>query len=288
MLFDRNPQLVLLQDKHAVKNYARSRGVGTAAVLFATDDPATIPFDRLPERCFIKATHGCGWNILKEGETYYRYGHGNTLIKPDGSPDGRGVAAAGISREACVALCRQWLASVYSTREWAYAHIPPRILVEEALASRDGEELKDYRFYTFDGVVKAISVGSPTYRRRGVNFFVDSQWNEFVLSAYKEPRPAPPPKRPQTLPQMVAAAERLGGGVDFLRIDLFDATPGVVLGEITVYPEAGALGTPTSCRVFNRWLAGQWRMSGAPRGLIRRRSAPPPPLRHFPRDDGAG
>lgn len=65
MKYDRNPLITWLQDKLAVKKYAAKMGVPSAKVLFETVKPETIPFDELPEKCFIKANHGRNWNILK-------------------------------------------------------------------------------------------------------------------------------------------------------------------------------------------------------------------------------
>ena len=53
-------------------------------------------------------------------------------------------------------------------------------------------------------------------------------------------------------------AAKLGRGLDFVRVDLYNTTRGVVLGEMTVYPEAGSMNTPTACPVFNKWLGDQW------------------------------
>lgn len=256
--YDRNPLLVTVADKLAVKAYAAARGIATARLLHATGDPATIPFDDLPPDCFIKATHGCGWNIRIMASQAYLFRHGNDLVAPDGSlVAGRIAARARLSREECVAVCREWLASIFSPRLWVCRRIPRRIIVEETLESADGGELKDYRLYTFDGVVKAINVGSPGYRRRNENVFLDAAWNEIRLSEYQERLPDPRPARPDSLPRMIEAAGRLGRGIDFVRIDLYDTTRGVVLGEMSVLPSAGRL-SPTSCRRFNTWLGDQW------------------------------
>jgi hypothetical protein len=257
---DRNPLLVRVQDKLAVKSYAAARGVSTARLLHATGDPATIPFDHLPTDCFIKAAHGCAWNIRIVATQAYLFHQGNELVAGDGSLfTGRAMDHARLSREECVALCRQWLATSYTPRLWVYRRLPRRIIVEETLESADGGELKDYRLYTFDGIVKAINVGSPGYRRRNENIFLDAAWHEIPLSEYQERLPDHRPARPASLPRMIEAAGRLGRGIDFVRIDLFDTTRGVVLGEMTVYPGGGRF-CPTSCRRFNNWLGDQWHL----------------------------
>ena len=264
--FDRNPLLVRVQDKLAVRDYAAERGVATAKLLHVTDDPRTIPFSDLPADYMIKATHGSGWNIVCLDSQHYLFGAGIELIEflqtrdPACVPQDRFL-----SRDDVVALCGAWLRSVFDPSEWAYRHIPPRIAVEALLTPRRGTELLDYRFYTFDDEVKAINVDSPRYVRDKLEAVFDADWNLVDLSRNDEVVPDVLPEKPETLTEMIAAAGRLGKGLGFARIDFYDEAGGIVLGEITIYPQAGHRGTPTLCPRFNRWLGDQWAMSRAQR-----------------------
>jgi len=259
MFHDRNPLFTILQDKCKVKEYAKARGVRTADLLFVTDRPETIPFEDLPLNCFIKANHGATWNILRVESDFYWYGDGSGLISDRGSHvDQERALRYKLTREECVSLCQKWLRRDWLHREWAYRDIPRCIIVEEMLTSRDKAPLIDYRLYTFNGSVKAISVGSPRYRRNRENAFFDPAWRPFTLTKYREKLPDPLPGKPDSLEQMILAAGELGHDLDFARIDLYDTAQGVVLGEITLYPESGHRGTPTACRDFNKWLGDQW------------------------------
>ena len=64
--------------------------------------------------------------------------------------------------------------------------------------------------------------------------------------------------RPENLQEMINTAEKLGERIDFVRVDLYNTTRGVVLGEMTIYPEAGMLNRPTVDKFFNNWLGDQW------------------------------
>jgi len=259
MRHDRNERFIMLQDKYLVKEFAASRGVRAAEVLYLTDQPSTTPFDRLPPRYFLKANHGSCWNILHLESGFYLFGNGARLFAGGASlPKDEASAACRLTREQCIRQCETWLGRKYSTKEWAYQHISPKIVVEEFLESADGPELRDYRCYTFDGVVKAMNVCSAPHRSRNENFFCDPDWKEFTLTKYKERRPATPMERPANLKELVATAEKLGKGLDFVRIDLYHTTRGVMLGEMTLYPERGGEDTPTACPVFNQWLGDQW------------------------------
>jgi hypothetical protein len=262
MKYDKNPLFVTLQDKYKVREYAKSREVKTANLLYVTDRPETIPFGELPPKYLIKANHGCGWNILCYNSELYLFGSGQYLANSDGSLLNTNSATQYKLRKAeAIRMCREWLTRRYCRIQWAYKHISPRIIVEELLVPKDDKVLKDYRMYTFHGVVKAISVGSAIYRRDAENVFFNPNWKEFKLTRYREKPPDPSPEMPASLGEMFEVAQKLGSDIDFARIDLYDTTQGVVLGEITIYPEAGFLYSPTSCPVFNEWLGDQWKLS---------------------------
>ena len=268
MLHDRNPIFPVIQDKIAVKEYARQRGIKTSKLLFETNDPAEIPFDQLEEPFFIKANHGSGWNFLSEGKQLHYFGLGESIMNPEGQLVEESLRASRIiSREKCIAMCRQLLSMRFAAREWAYHRITPRILVEEKLHAANGGELLDYRFYTFDGIVRAVSIGSPTYRRDRLNVFLTPEWEVIKLTQSNERLPDPLPARPECLSEMIDIASRLGKGIDFVRVDLYDSHQGVMLGEMTIYPKSGLPQTPTICPRFNRWLGDYWHHPNHPKSF---------------------
>ncbi|MCF8365318.1 MAG: hypothetical protein K9H16_06025 [Bacteroidales bacterium] len=130
MKYDRNPLLTQLQDKLAVKKYAAQRGVPSTEVLFVTQNPETIPFGDLPEKCFIKANHGRNWNILKNGENYVDFKGGQKLISTNGFYDLASKTQKYLNLPKINEMCTKWLNTIYCTTEWAYLNIPPAIFVE--------------------------------------------------------------------------------------------------------------------------------------------------------------
>lgn len=262
MKLDRNPLFVTLQDKLRVRPYALDRGVQSAQLYHVTNKPETLPFDQLPENYFIKANHGCTWNIACLDSKLYYFGNGDAFVRPDGRPAASDVIEKfRLTREQCVAKCNQWLQSRYRPGEWAYQNIEPEILVEESLSQAGGGALMDYKLHVMDGVVRAICVAGPVFRiNRANRLFFDRNWKIFTSTQIKPMLDKHFYRRPDTLEEMVAAAERLGQGLDFIRVDMYNTTGGVRLGEITLYPFAGLPGTPSACPRFNRWLGDQWAM----------------------------
>jgi hypothetical protein len=255
MLVDRNPVLAEVQNKFTVREYARLRGVRTAPLHSVIRNASELSIVAMPENCFVQASHGSKWNVMRRLGKWYLFADGATL-------DSRRHLQQ-LSDGECLALLGNWLDSTYKPREWAYSVMEKHVLVGEILAPRHGPELLDYRFYTFDGQVKAINVGCPSYRLRNQNAFFDGDWRLIPLSFYRESLPDPLPDRPDTFAEMLDIAARLGTGLDFVRVDLFDTVNGVVLGEMTVYPEGGRIDSPTACPIFNQRLGRQWRLAAS-------------------------
>jgi hypothetical protein len=248
---DRNPLFVVVQDKYGVKEYARQKGVRTAETYYVSDKPETIPFDSLPANYFMKANHGSKWNIYCHNKVFYYYGDGEDLVGR------KHLAEHTITREMVVESCKVWLNTIYSRREWAYQHIAPKIMVEEVLEQRGGGELIDYRCFVFDGKVKAVYVDSPTASVNIQRNFVDPTWREFPIKNLQEKIPHTLPEMPENFVEIIKTAEKLAHDFDFIRVDLYDTTQGVVLGEMTVYHNGGEpMLTPD--KDFNKWLGDQW------------------------------
>jgi hypothetical protein len=261
MIYDRNPLLTQLQDKLAVKKYAARMGVHSAEVLFETNMPETIPFDSLPYKCFIKANHGCAWNIMKYGEQYLNFRHGLKFITTEGYYNLDQQNLKCLKPEEVIEMCKKWFKTRYNPGEWAYKNISPSIFAEQLIEPEPGKETLDYRLYTFRGKVAAISIGSPSMRLKNENIFFDTNWNKFALKNNFEKEPETIPEKPAFLDKMVEAAGNLGNDVDFVRIDFFADSHQFYLSEITIYPNGGQDNRPTSDDGFNRYLGRQWKMS---------------------------
>jgi hypothetical protein len=215
MIFDRRPILRQLQDKYAVRAYVRDR-VGThilPALYWVTKNPADIPFDDLPDKFVVKATHGCGWNHLVPDKTK-------------------------VNRQDLIDKCTTWLRlnCYYQDREWAYKDIEPRIIVEQFISDGTGLAPTEYKLYVFHGQVHLIWVTTGRFVDERADSYTPS-WRRLSMKrgAKLVERPMP---RPPHLDEMIRCAEILGGGLDFIRVDLYEGDQ-VYFGEMTVYPSGG-------------------------------------------------
>lgn len=217
-LYDHNPLYTVFSDKWRVRDYVRQHADGDLLneAYFIGGDPGEIPFNDLPRRFVVKATHGSGWTLPVR--------------------DKREVAPDGIR-----ALCRSWLGARYGRQyyEWAYHHVPPQILVEEFVRDPDtsvGAVPRDYKLYVFSGRVRLIQVDIDCDSRPSKALF-DPDWRYLDIQ-YNYPKAQPLPQ-PARLGEMKTLAEELAATVDFARVDLYQAADGIRFGEITVYPNSG-------------------------------------------------
>ena len=184
----------------------------------------------------MKPTHGSGWvRIVRDRST--------------------------VDRGQLVDTCRGWLATNYydHTGDWIYKDIPPRILVEELIDDGSGRTPADYKLFTFDGRVRAIQVDVDRFVGHRRDLY-SPDWRRFDV-VYGYPNIIGGAARPPHLAAMIAAAEALGQGLDFIRADFYDTGRRIFFGELTVTPGNGL--DWFEPRAFDTQLGAFWSL---PRG----------------------
>jgi hypothetical protein len=206
--------LTLLADKYRVRDYVAARvGADTLTpLLWHGTDPAAIPWLQLPQRYVIKTNHGC-----------------SHVIRVSGAPD-----TSGISSNLSV-----WLRTnfYWTAREIQYLRISPRIMIESYLQDGYADGPLDYRFFCFDGEPLAIQVDDHSH---AIHRFFDPSWRSLDYS-YRDASHDYPISRPTDLAVMLDVASELSRGLDFVRVDLYQTTEGVKVGELTLTPTGGFL-----------------------------------------------
>ena len=207
-LRNRDMRMVTLADKVAVKAHAAS----------ALGDDWIIPTiwhgAALPEQphwtgpYVVKSRHGCNQNIYVRDNAY----------------DWKSVRAKSL----------KWSNKTYGQwlDEWLYAQIPRGILVEPFIGEKGVLPL-DYKIFVFGGVATHVQVHLD--RENGHRWIVfDRNWNR-VSSASSDADPV----APNSLRQMLDAAETLARGFDFIRCDFYEIGGKPLFGEMTFYPGSG-------------------------------------------------
>jgi len=208
--------LTTLQDKYAVRSHVAGI-IGEQHLVplvgcYAGFDQ--IPIDRLPHRFIIKATHGSAWNVICMDKDSFDWDSARSRLQ---------------------GWLRQDFYSLY--REWAYKHIPPRIIVEHLLEEQDGSIAADYKVFCFNGEPRLIQVDIGRFSKHTRAMF-DTDWNKLPFSILFPQHTAriDPPK---PLAEMIEAARKLSRGLPFVRVDLYAPAKAWYFGEFCVYPAAG-------------------------------------------------
>jgi hypothetical protein len=186
---------------------------------------------------------------------------GESYISLDGFYYLDNKSAKQLSQDEIIDICSKWLKTSYRPIEWAYNNIVPAVFIEELIEPEPGKETMDYRLFTFKGKVAAISLGSPSMRKKDENIFFDQAWNKITVKNNFEKEPETIPVKPLFLDKMIEAAKRLGKELDFVRIDFFANQTQFFLSEMTIYPNGGQDNRPTSDKQFNLFLSKQWKMN---------------------------
>ena len=116
-----------------------------------------------------------------------------------------------------------WLNSVYAPKkEYCYAAIPPKLIVEKYLKLSQGRIPQDFRFYTFKGKVKFFRVLSGI-SSTSAKFAYDEFGNPLEIKFKGETLEfqGHHPALPEQYKKMITFAEILASRVDFVRVDFY-------------------------------------------------------------------
>ncbi len=219
-LYNRMPEYVTMVDKYAVKQYV-SDIIGQDYViptLFDWERPQDIDFERLPDKFVLKATQAGG-------------SMGVVICKDKSS-----LNTAKVIKRLKIAF-RRGLYAMY--REWPYKNVPKRIILEPFIEDSSLGELRDYKFFCFNGKCKFFKVDFDRFSEHRANYY-DTEGH---LLPFGE-RDLPPDyekeiRLPDSLTEMIQIAEKLSSHNPFLRVDLYEANGKVLFGEMTFYPASG-------------------------------------------------
>ena len=215
VLRSRNPMLVTLADKIAVRDYIDATvGPGhTVPMVGAWRDADAVPLATLPYPLVLKPSHLSGRVLF--------------LAHPEPGQE-----------ETVRRVLRDWLRRDHSriNREWFYAQVPPGIVAEPLLLDEQGEPPADIKASVIGGRVRYFQVDRGRQCGHTRNLY-DAEWN---LLPVRGPLPRhASDARPPDLPGLIALAERLAEPFEFLRVDCYVLGTRVLVGELTSSPGAG-------------------------------------------------
>lgn len=124
------------------------------------------------------------------------------------------------------------------SREWPYKNVKPRIIAENYMEDSFTGELVDYKFFTFDGKVKAMFISSGRQGEGTRADYFDADFN-FLDFTWGYPHAMIRPEKPTCFEEMKNYAEMLAKGTIELRVDFYQVDGKVFFGEMTFFDGGG-------------------------------------------------
>lgn len=217
-LYDRKPIYTTMVDKYEVKKYVASiigeeYIIPTLGVWNRFED---INFDDLPNQFVLKCTHDSGGLVICKDKSTLDIDAARRKIN------------------------KSLRTSYYlHSREWPYKNVRPRIIAEQYMEDSSTSELRDYKFFCFNGVAKCYKVDFDRFVEHKANYFtveggLMKLGEEICPPDFSKDLPCP-----TTLALMKDFAEKLSTEQPFLRADFYDVDGKVYFGELTFYPASG-------------------------------------------------
>lgn len=220
-LHNQRPEYTQMVDKVAAKEYVASiigneHIIPTIAVYDSVED---IIWEDLPAQFVLKCSHDSG---------------GIVICKDKEKLD---------IEKAIKKLARGLKQSYYQVnREYPYKDVPRKIICEEYREDESGYELKDYKWFCFDGKPQALFIasdrGSQTEETK-FDFF-DMDFNHLPFRN-GHPNSAHEIKKPIGFEKMKELAAKLSQGIPQVRIDFYDINGHIYFGEITFFHWSGMM-----------------------------------------------
>ncbi len=218
-LYDRKPYYSKLVDKYEVKKIVAKKAgekyiIPTLGVWERFED---IDFDSLPNRFVLKCTHDSG---------------GLVIVK-----DKQKINLQEAKKKIDLSLKTNYF---WSSREWPYKSVKPKIIAEKYIGDSE-RDLKDYKFFCFNGKPEYLFVASDRNRPdTEVKFdYFDIQYNRLNMRQSVHPTSSYNIPKPKHYNEMIWLAKKLSKGIPQIRIDLYEENDQVYFGECTFFHHGG-------------------------------------------------
>ena len=217
-VFYRRRDFSIMVDKAAAKDYVankigRDYIIPTIAIYNSVDE---IDFDKLPEKFVLKCTHDSGGLVV--------------------CSDKKILNKSAAMKKMASALKKSY---VVQNREYPYAFVPKRIIAEQFMEEPEYGELRDFKFYCFDGVPQYLLVASGRQKKQKRFDYFDMKWNHWPVYDEGCPNNDVMPEKPKNFEKMIEIAKVLSEGIPHVRVDLYNIDGKIYFGELTFFDGSG-------------------------------------------------
>lgn len=222
-LYDNNPLYSICADKDRVREYVKEKiGEEYLVPLYLVTDKLTEKqWDKLPNSFVAKANHNSGPVQIVKDKTK-------------------------VNKKEIIRELNNQLKLDYGilSMEQYYSDIPRKIIVEKFLENKEEKDLRDYKFFCFDGEVKYCQLIKNRTIEETIDFY-NRNWElqEFIglLNPINpiEKHSTTVNNKPKNYSLMLELAEKLARDFDFVRVDFYNIDGKIYFGELTFCPASG-------------------------------------------------
>lgn len=206
-----------LVDKYEAKKYVANI-VGNEYIIPTIgvwDKFEDIDFDRLPQQFVLKTTHDSGGVVICKDKATFDI------------------------NEARRKLNKSLKHNFYwEHREYPYKNVRPRIIAEKFMVDESGTDLKDYKFFCFNGEPKMVLLASNRQRGTYMDFY-DINFNLLPVCRKAHPNSGKYYEKPSNYDEMLKIAVVLSQNFPHVRVDLYNINGRIFFGELTFFSASG-------------------------------------------------
>lgn len=222
-LYDNNSLYPICADKYRVREYVKKKiGEEYLIPLYLVTDKLTVKqWSKLPNSFVIKTNHDSGTV---------------SIVKDKNKIDKRKII-----RELNMKLKFDY--GIQSMEKY-YSNIPRKIIVEKFLENPGENDLKDYKFFCFDGKIKYCQLIKNRSTDETIDFY-DKDWKKQNFIGLvnpmkpKEKNSQEIEEKPKNFETMIKIVEKLAEDFDFVRVDFYNINGKIYFGEMTFCPASG-------------------------------------------------
>ena len=218
-LYYNDPLMTKCADKYLVREFIKDI-IGEEyliPLIGVWDRPEDIDFNILPNQFVLKVNWGSGQNIIVKDKSI-------------------------LNIKDTINQLKEWMKiqnnNYYSSFEWQYKNIKPKIICEKYIEQLDGQ-LYDYKVFCFNGIPSYIQVDTDRYVNHTRSIY-DIYWNSidcryvFNTINIKIIKPSD-----DLLKKIYRISTILSQYFIFLRVDYYIVNDIIFIGEITFSPDNG-------------------------------------------------
>lgn len=228
----KRPEYTSLVDKVEAKEYVAGI-IGNKYIiptLGIWDNVEDIDWNSLPNQFVVKSTNDSGGIVVCKDKSQFNKNEAVRKLKEKGNRN-----------------------YTKYNKEYPYETVSHRYIAETYMEDESGYELKDYKFFCFNGEPKVLFVATDRQKKgEETKFdFFDLDWNHLPFTN-GHPNNPNQIARPQNFEEMLNVARKLSKGMPQVRIDLYNCKGKIYFGEITFFHWSGL--TPFVPEKWDYWM----------------------------------